>query len=182
VIIYAGNIGFSQGLDDVLRAAKILETEKHIIFVLIGDGPALEGLKSQAATMNLLNVMFLPFQPCEYLPEVLATADLTLISLLSGVGVGSLQSKTFSYLAGGRAILAITDEGNDLWQLIERSESGRCILPGRPELLAEAIHELAGSPDVLKVLGKNGREYMVAHHSRRSASRQFEQLFQEIVH
>jgi glycosyltransferase involved in cell wall biosynthesis len=131
--------------------------------------------------MNLANVLFLPFQTRELFPEVLASADLALVSLLAGVGIGSLPSKTYSYLASGRAILAITDPGSELWQLIEDSQSGWCIKPGQPDELANTILNLVASPDLLQARGKNGREYVISHHSRQAAAQQFELLFQHIA-
>jgi colanic acid biosynthesis glycosyl transferase WcaI len=181
VILYAGNIGFSQGLEEVLSAAQILEDRPNIRFIFVGDGPSRNGLIKQSTKMNLSNVLFLPFQPRERLSEVFASANLALVSLSSGMGTDSLPSKTFSYLASGCPILAITDEGNDLWQLIHRSKSGWCITPGQPNALADAIDKLTYSPNVLLSFGKNGREYVIAHHSRQAAARQFEQLFQQIV-
>jgi colanic acid biosynthesis glycosyl transferase WcaI len=176
VVLYAGNLGFSQGLECVLITARQLAADPSIRFVLVGDGPARAGLVAQAAETGLSNVTFLPFQPRERLPEVLATADLALVSLLSGVGGGSLPSKTYTYLASGRAILAITDEGSELWRLIEGSQGGRCIQPGKPDLLAAAVLECKRNPKMLGEMGANGRQYVVAHHSRQCACVKFEML------
>jgi colanic acid biosynthesis glycosyl transferase WcaI len=176
VVLYAGNLGFSQGLESVLFAARQLEIDSSIRFVMVGDGPARAGLVSQAGEMGLSNVAFLPFQPRECLPQVLATADLALVSLLSGIGAGSLPSKTYTYLASGRAILAITDEGSELWRLIERSQGGRCIRSGEPNSLAASVLDLKENPKILEEMGWNGRQYVVAHHSRQSACGQFEML------
>jgi len=176
VVLYAGNIGLSQGLESVLDAARQLAADASIRFVLVGDGPARTGLEALAAEMGLSNVTFLPFQPRERLPEVLASADLALVSLLAGIGTGSLPSKTYTYLASGRAILAITDEGSELWRLIERSQGGRCIRSGEPNSLAASVLDLKENPKILEEMGWNGRQYVVAHHSRQSACEKFEML------
>lgn len=177
VVLYAGNLGYSQGLENVLHAAQILADEPALRFVLVGDGPARAGLAARVEEMNLDNVIFLPFQPRERLPEVLASADLALVALLPGIGAGSLPSKTYSSLASGRAILAITDEGSDLWKLVQSSQAGKCIHPESPEELATAILMLKGNPGELEEMGRRGREYVVTHHSRQSACMQFERLF-----
>jgi colanic acid biosynthesis glycosyl transferase WcaI len=61
-------------------------------FVLVGDGAGREQLAAQAEQRRLTNVQFLPFQPRARLPEVLATADTSLVTLRHGVGSGSLPS------------------------------------------------------------------------------------------
>lgn len=177
VVLYAGNLGFSQGLENVLYAAQKLADEPALRLVLVGDGTARASLAARVEEMGLSNVIFLPFQLRERLPEVLATADLALVSLLSGIGAGSLPSKTYSCLASGRAILVVTDEGSDLWKLVQGFKAGKCIPPENPEALAAAILELKGNSAELDAMGRRGREYVVAHHSRQSACQQFERLF-----
>ena len=38
VVMYAGNIGHSQGLETVVEAARLLRDESSILFVIVGDG------------------------------------------------------------------------------------------------------------------------------------------------
>lgn len=181
VILYAGNLGYLQGLENIIASAKKVSINPKIRFVFVGDGAALPDLLKLVEELNLPNVLFFPYQPSGNMPELLAIADLTLVSLVTGVGASSLPSKTISYLASGRPILAVTDEGNDLWKLVNSSQSGRCITPGRPDLLADIILELAESPDTLRVMGKNGRAYAIAHHSRQVAAQKFEGIFKQIA-
>lgn len=176
VVLYAGNLGFSQGLENVLEAAGLLAGESGIRFVFVGDGPARAELVARAEEIGLSNVTFLPFQPRKRLPEVLATADVALVSLLSGVGSGSLPSKTYSYLASGRAILAITDEDSDLWRLVINSQGGKCVQPGNPDALAGEVKKLRSDARELVEMGKRGRDYVVMYHSRQTACDQFERI------
>jgi colanic acid biosynthesis glycosyl transferase WcaI len=60
VVMYAGNMGQSQGLEIVLDAAHRLRSKANTVFVLVGGGASLRDLKSQAARMRLLNVRFMP--------------------------------------------------------------------------------------------------------------------------
>lgn len=176
VVLYAGNLGLSQGLDNVLQAAGLLATEPEVQFVLIGDGPSKEMLVAASGDLGLTNVLFLPFQPRHRLPEVLATADLSLVSLQQGVGDGSLPSKTFPILASERPILAVVEPNHVLQQLVEESGSGLCVTPGDPLALAQAILSLAKSPDLCRQMGRRGRAYAQRHHSRQAAAKRFEAL------
>jgi colanic acid biosynthesis glycosyl transferase WcaI len=176
VILYAGNIGLSQGLENVLTAAEKLAGYRDIRFLFVGDGPGREHLMSQAVSLNTGNVQFIPFQPRERLPEVLASADVSLVILRKGIGTGSLPSKTFSILASGRPIVASIDEHSETWNLIQRSQAGLCVRPEDPSELVNAILTLKNDKELRERLGQNGRTWAENRHSPCSATIQFENL------
>lgn len=176
VVLYAGNIGLSQGLEHVLTVAERLAAQTDIYFVLVGDGAGKARLVRDAQARQLANVIFLPFQPRSRLPQVLATADVSLVPLQQGIGAQSLPSKSFSILASGRPILASVDEDSDLARLVQRSEAGLCVPPENPVRLAEALMKLHGDAELCARLGHNGRVYAERYHSPESAAERFEQL------
>lgn len=176
VVLYAGNIGLSQGLGYVLAAAAQLAGHEDIRFVFVGDGTGKAGLLAEAQTRRLTNVQFLPFQPRARLPEVLATADISLVTLEKGVALRSLPSKIFSILASGRPLVASLDEGSDAWQLVQRAGAGLCVPPESPGQLASAILTLKSNPGLRQRLGRSGRDYAVQHHSPEAAAERFEGL------
>jgi colanic acid biosynthesis glycosyl transferase WcaI len=135
-------------LEQVLTAAELLKNHVDLMFVFLGDGAGREPLIALAAKHNLGNVKFLPFQPRSRLPEILATADVSLITLKRGIGTASLPSKSFSILASGRPILASVDEDSDTWELVQRSEAGICVPPEDPQALAAAIRYLKDTPSL----------------------------------
>ena len=181
VVLYAGNIGFSQGLEHVLTAAQLLADHRDLQFVIIGDGAGREHLGHQAQQMRLTNVRFLPFQPRPRLPEVLATADVSLVTLQHGIGSGSLPSKTFSIFASGRPLLASVDEGSEAWDMVERAGAGLCVPPEDPSRLAEAILALKQDPIRRERLGRNGRLWAERHHSPQAAAERFEKLMLDAI-
>lgn len=181
VLLYAGNIGLSQGLEHILAAAELLSDHLEMLFVFVGDGAGKEALLAQAEQRGLQNVQFIPFQPRQRLPEVLACADIALIPLKKGIGSGSLPSKTFSALASGRPVIASVDEGSDTWDLIQRAGAGICIPPENPSCLVEAILTLKQDPALRERLGRNGRAWAEQNHSPQAAAEKFEQLFMTMV-
>jgi colanic acid biosynthesis glycosyl transferase WcaI len=181
VILYAGNIGLSQGLENVLTAAEMLAKYRDIRFLFVGDGPGREQIISQAASLNLETVQFIPFQPRKRLPEVLSSADVSLVVLKKGIGTGSLPSKTFSILASGRPIIASIDEQSETWNLIQISQAGLCIRPEDPSELVKAILTLKNDQELRECLGNNGRLWAENRHSPGSATIQFENLLARTV-
>jgi colanic acid biosynthesis glycosyl transferase WcaI len=176
VILYAGNIGLSQGLENVLSVAKQLEDCPDPLFVFVGDGGGREKLIEQAERNHLTNVVFLPFQPREKLPEVLSSASISLITLKRGMGAGSLPSKILSGLASGRPLIVSIDEGTDAWNLVEQANAGLCVPTEDPRRLAEAILTLMHDPELCERLGKNGRAWAEKNHSPQAAAEKIEGL------
>jgi colanic acid biosynthesis glycosyl transferase WcaI len=125
--------------------------------------------------------MFLPFQPRNRLPEVLASADISLVVLKKGIGTGSLPSKTFSILASARPVIASVDEGSETWNLIQRSNAGLCVAPENPSALVDAIQALLADRELREQMGRNGRKWAKEKHSPDSAAAQFEMLLNQII-
>jgi colanic acid biosynthesis glycosyl transferase WcaI len=181
VVLYAGNLGHSQGLEQIVEAADLLANQRDIRFVFVGEGPSRENLVALVQEKRLTNISFISFQRREILPEVLATADLSLVSLQAGFGDGSLPSKTFSILASGRPILAIADPGSQLEKLIELSQAGRFILSGKSVLIRDTILDLYNNPSMRQKMGESGREFACQHHNRRVIARKFEKILLNIT-
>lgn len=176
VVLYAGNIGLSQGLEHVLQAVEQLAAHKDMLFLFVGDGAGLEKLVMHARQRDMQNVKFLPFQPRNRLAEVLASADISLVSLQRGIGRESLPSKTFSILASSRPVIASVDENSETWNLITMADAGLCVSPESPPDLVRAILKLKGDEELRKRLGCNGRRWAQLHHSPESAAEQLEKL------
>jgi colanic acid biosynthesis glycosyl transferase WcaI len=181
VLMYAGNIGLSQGLEHILTAAELLKAETDICFVLVGDGKNREPLMEEAERRGLENVKFIPFQPRERLAEVLATADMALVPLQKGIGASSLPSKTYSILASGRPVIASIDEHCEGWNLIEQAGAGVCVPPENPIAIAEAVIKLKENKELRTQMGKRGREWAERNHSPQSAARKIEHILAGIA-
>jgi colanic acid biosynthesis glycosyl transferase WcaI len=146
VVLYAGNVGLSQGLEHVVVAAERLATEPDMRMVFVGDGAGRSALEAEAVRHPAAQVTSLPLQPRSRLAEVLGTADISLVCLKRGVGTGSVPSKTLSILASGRPLVASVDEGSDTRRLVEAAGAGLCVPPEDPSALAEAILALRRDP------------------------------------
>ncbi len=142
VVMYAGNMGLTSCLEDVLDAAEILQHQPDIQFVIVGEGIKKEGLKRETRTRELPNIFFLPYQPREIFPEMLAAADIGLVTLNTGAMLSSLPSKIFNVMASARPILAITPTESEIALLVQQAGCGVNVAPGFPGMLAETIVSL----------------------------------------
>jgi len=180
-VVYAGNMGGVQGLETVLESAAILHQEKLIRFVFVGDGTAKSDLMEKTRHQGLSNVVFIPYQPRDKMPEVWASADVALVILLKGAGFGALPSKTYSIMASARSILLSVDEESETWKLVNQAKAGMWVSPEDSTKLAEAILTLKEDKALREHLGHNGRIWAEQHHSPQSAAEQFDKLLSEAI-
>lgn len=178
VVLYAGNIGLSQGLETLLEAARLVPTAQ---FLIVGNGAAKAGLMAQAQQMALANVLFLPFQPREDLPELYALADVAVVVLRQGIGAESVPSKAYTILSAGRPLIAAIDAESDTRLMISAADCGLWVSPEDPVLLAEAVRKLQADPALRRQYGQNGRAYVLAHHTRRSVALRYDAMLKTVV-
>jgi colanic acid biosynthesis glycosyl transferase WcaI len=171
VVMYAGNVGFSQSLDMVVEAARRLP---QATFVIHGDGAARASLEQ--AAVGLANVRFSGYLPRERLAEVLATGDVHLVPLKAGLGRVSVPSKTYSILAAGRPIVAAIDPGTEVPRLLAAADGGIAVPPDDVEAFVEAIRCLVDDPERAARLGSSGRTHVLGVASPAAVAEQYERL------
>ncbi len=180
VVLYSGNIALTQGLETVVEAAAQLCDVPDIVFVIVGEQKAVETLKHYCKTCEADNVVLLPFQPRESLPEMLAAADVGLIVQKHNVVSFNMPSKTQVLLASGRPIIASVPRSGSAAKAIERSRGGVVVEPENPAVLAKQILELQKNPEQAERLGKQGRQYALERYSFEQALSQYETLFYQV--
>ena len=180
VVMYAGNVGFSQSLDLVLGAARTLaESHPDVVFVINGGGAARPELEQRAAGQP--NVRFIDMQPIERLPEVLAAGDVHVVPLRRGLARSSVPSKLYSILAAGRPVVASVDEGTEVQRTIEAARAGIAVPPDEQEQFTAALRELLDDEDRRVRMGASGRLFVEGWASPAAVARSYEELFESLI-
>jgi glycosyltransferase involved in cell wall biosynthesis len=168
VVLHAGNMGLKQGLEQVVVAAKLADHRGAAVrFVLMGDGSQRLAIENLAAGTSRL--AFRPFVEAAELPNVLAAADVLLISERESVLDMSLPSKLTAYFAAGRPIVASVHPEGATARELGRVGAGVVSPAGQPEGLLDALLGLRAKPDEAERMGANGVAYAHASLGRRQA-------------
>ena len=166
-VLYSGNFGRKQGLDQVLDCAEILKAAlPKAQVVLRGGGSMEEELRSQAERRGLTNLRFEPLLPLDRLGEALAAADLLVVPQEPSASDFAVPSKIYTIMAAGRPIVATAREGSPLWKLAEASGAIRCAPPRDPAGFAAAVLELLRDPERRARMGAAARRFAVAEVDR----------------
>jgi colanic acid biosynthesis glycosyl transferase WcaI len=176
-LMYSGNFGKKQNLDQLLPLIQRLSEEKQAIRVVLqGDGSERGRLQEKITRLGINNTVFLPLVPAEKLLAALQAANIHIVPQSLNVASYSLPSKLFSIMAAGRPFVCIAEKGSPLDELAQRSGAGICIHPGDEDALYIAIAELANDHDRQNRMGQNGRRLVENNMNKGSILKAYEDI------
>lgn len=157
VVLYSGNLGEKQGLENIIEVAKSFRADASVKFVIVGSGGGEIKLKEMALEAHLNNIQFHPLVSYEKLPALLAMADIHLVLQKKNAADLVMPSKLTSILAAGGCPLVTASEGSTLYQLIRKNEMGIVVEPDDYSQLTEAIRFALDNS--LETYRRNARYY-----------------------
>ena len=164
LVVYAGNLGATQGAEVILDVAKLLSYEDRIQMVVFGGGANFNNFKKQAESLR--NVSVFPLLPVDRVSEVYSLGDVSLITCKKGTGKAGLPSKTWSIMACNTPIIASFDTDSELTEALNASDAGICVKPGDAQLLADAISQYFLKWTKGELLKGNYRKYVEENASK----------------
>lgn len=159
VLSYVGTHGMAHDLGNILQAAERIasraeEGARKIVFLFVGTGACRESLIEEAKRRGLPNVVFIPPQPKEKMPEVWAVCDVALVHLKNDpVFATVIPSKIFEAMGMGLPILLVAPSG-EARTIVETEGVGIYVPAGDPERLATAVLQLAEHPEICATLAQ----------------------------
>lgn len=173
VIMYAGNVGFSQSLDLLLDAAEAIP---EAIVVVHGDGAARRSLEDDVARRGLANIRFAGYADADRLGEVLATGDVHVVPLRTGLGSVSVPSKTYSIMAAARPVVAAIDPDTAVPRILDESGGGVSVSPDDAVALVAALRRLLDDPETARRMGERGRRWVEENASPSAVGASYDRL------
>ncbi len=181
VVAYSGNMGTCQDMDTILQCAAALKDRDEICFVFTGHGNKAESLQAEAARLGLANIAFHGFLTGKAYTDMLANADCFVVSLEHGMEGLAVPSKTYSYLAAGRPLLAIIDPDTDISRDLARYECGFTVNNGDASCMAQQILRMATDRAGLAQMGRNARRLYEERHTREVCTKGYVELVRELL-
>ncbi len=157
-VLYSGNIGLAQGLETVIKAAKLL---KHypIKFQIIGDGVERTLLENIKTENGLSNIDFIDPISRTKLISFIKSASVCLVPLKNNpLFLSAIPSKLLEYMACGKP--TIVGVKGEVEELIKESNSGMCIEPENEQALADGILTYFNDKQLRNIHSLNGADYI----------------------
>ena len=156
IVFYYGSGLSLQGIDIILKAAKIIEKNEKIVFQLVG--PIRKKYKSLINHLKLKNVEFTNWISYRQLPEKISKANLCLGGHFSNIDKAKrvISGKTYQFLAMKKPTIVGDNPANR--ELFEHKKNVYMARISDPQSLADEILELNDNPQLAARIAENGYE------------------------
>ena len=128
-------------------------------------------IKSESKKNKLNNIIFLPFQDFNIFPEVLASADVSLVMLEKSAGQFSVPSKLLSILCSGRIPILHVSKNNLSSRIVINNNCGFS-LDNQSEL-NNRILDIYQNKDQYSQIALNARKYAEENFDIKIISKKF---------
>jgi len=176
IVGYTGTIGIANALDSFLESAKLLESYRDILFVIVGEGKEKKNLIKKYG--NLKNVLFLNSIPKKQVQSMLSLFDVCYIGLkkenLFKYGVS--PNKLFDYMYSGKPIVYAINSGKN--NIVDLAECGISVEAENPKSIADGILKLYKIPVEKRVkLGENGKKFVLENFTYEKLAQKYKEIF-----
>jgi len=178
LIAYAGTLGLANALDNFIYAAKLTKN-MDAYFLIFGIGPEEFSLKALIEKEGVENVKLMGSVPKTTIPTLLSKMDILYIGLKrqSLFRFGISPNKLIDYMMSSKPVIQAIDAGNDM---VSEADCGISIEPENPQLLADAVDTLLSkNSDELQIMGANGHQFAVQHHTYEKLAEEFISIMEE---
>jgi len=162
---YVGSLGLIHDLETFVAAAKLLEDEEGLEFVIVGDGGRNNRLQEILDFYHPNNVSWVGLKRYEQIPYYISSFDLAVNPVNPSRAFDSIVTvKFYEYLA---CEVPVVTTGKGLMKEIgEQSGAAITIPPKNPEALADTIRGLMNDRKRLRELASKGRSFVNSQYSR----------------
>lgn len=173
--IYTGTLAMKHDPRLLLELARSVASRGGRVVVL-AEGPGPDWLFNEALHARIENLMVLPFEPFERIPEVMGAADVLVALLTEEASEFSVPSKILSYLCASRPILGAIPPNNLASRIVLKAGAGIMVEPSGPDTFISAAEKLMDSKKLRTSMGRRGRKYAQEHFDIDSIADQFEHI------
>lgn len=163
-----------KGVSDLLHAAKLLEKEEKIKWVIVGSGASEEHFKNEWKALGLEQKVYFTGHLA---PPYTALAAMDIFVLLSwaheGVSQASLQAAWLE-----KPLITTTTGG--LKEVCIQGETGLQVPIHDPEAVAKTVQQLAADPAERMRLGKEAKKHVEAHFMFDKTLNQMEEVYKRV--
>lgn len=181
-LLYAGNIGFAQDWEPLIRLAEKTK-ELPIDYFLIGMGVKKQWVINQKSTHNLENIHILDYQPRHLMPAILAYSDLQYIFMTPEQEGMGFPSKVYTIMSCGKPLLVCSGENTPIVNFLKPIGCAKLItnhnLEQKTDEMAKWLSSI--SKDELRNMGVKGEEIIKSNYTKEIVTKQYVNLVDSLL-
>jgi len=180
LVLYYGSYLPLQGIDVIVRAAKLLENISGVRFRIIGEGIESARIRYIVKELAIQNIDFLPPVPLERLPDHISQAMVCLGGHFGASEKASrvIAGKTFQCIAMGKPTIVGDNPANG--ELLTHGFDAWFCPMNDPQSLADSILRLIDDPHLRDELGNNAHQTFIQQASIQVISLQLRDLIEQL--
>jgi glycosyltransferase involved in cell wall biosynthesis len=159
IVIFGGNMGKPQQLENVLALAKGCMKYPEVIFLLLGEGVQASRIGEACKLNKIANIKLISTVAKDEYQKLVSISDVGLISLHSCFTIPNIPSKTLDYFNLGIPVLASIDSATDYRRLLDETHTGLWSYAGDTESFLKNFERLYSDSELRRVMGINGRKF-----------------------
>lgn len=144
IFIFGGNLGVSQGIDEMICSIKACSDLNEIVFIIVGDGTEKMKLKRELSLQP--NVVFFDMLKKKEYEILVKACDFGLIFLSPKFTIPNIPSRVVTYLMYGLPIIVSANDNTDIGEIIEKNGCGYALING---------DFIAFRNDIIKIMSEN---------------------------
>jgi glycosyltransferase involved in cell wall biosynthesis len=164
VVQYAGNMGRTHGMEDVMEAARRLRSE-NVHWMVLGSGAKRAWVEAYVAREGLRSVTVDSIRSREDQQDFLNACDISIISFAPGMAGVSVPSRMYNSMAAGKPLLAVADPESELARVVAEEKIGVVVPPGNVDQLVATIQRMRADPVALDEMGARARAAVMAKYT-----------------
>lgn len=177
-ILYAGNIGLSQGLEDVLPA--LVHGDPGVELTVVGTGERLDAVRAVAAPL-LDRVRVLGLVDDETIGVELNRADVAVLTQRPDVAEFNVPSRLMTFLARGLPVLAVVRRDSEVRRIVDQAGAGLVVLAEDLSELPGVIAASAADPARLMEWSRSALDYARATFAPSTFVDTFEDVLESVA-
>ena len=154
---FAGNLGHSQGLDNILEAINLVD-DPNLHFLFIGSGAKKNKIMEFAKRAPLKNVTYTGFIDRSEQNSFLNACDVSIVTLSDGMFGLGVPSKSYNIMAAGKPIIIVADEDSEISLVVKENNIGWVVKPAKPNELKNTFIKIYKNKSNIPEMGKRARK------------------------
>jgi glycosyltransferase involved in cell wall biosynthesis len=180
VVGLSGNLGFTHSATTVYEAARLLEGDENIHFLLSGWGSGWKQLTELCARAPLDNVTLTDRVADSELEALLSAADVWIIPYRRNVAGVSVPSRIYNLLAVGRPAIVAAETHSEAAMMLKEANIGWVVKPEDPADLADAIRSAATNREETRARGRSAA-LAAQHYTYERAIASYRQVMDDVL-
>lgn len=181
-LLYAGNIGFAQDWEPLVRLAEKTK-DLPLEYFLIGMGVRKKWVEEQKAIRGLDKLHILDYQPRLLMPAILAYSDLQYIFMTPEQEGMGFPSKVYTIMACGRPLLVCSGENTPIVKFLEPIGCAKLVTSHDLEYKTDEMAKWLSSitREELRDMGSKGESVIQQTYTKEKVTKEYVDLIDSLL-